>query len=403
MSPLRAVTPRGVGLLCAGVAVLIGGAVVGERDLVGLGALLIGARLLSALTLAGALRGLTVQRRVHPLRLPVGAEAAVGLRVAKPRGILPAGGLVVEDTVPAALGPPPRFAVGLLGAGASRDLAYRVRPTERGAYPLGPALVTAADPLGCSRPTRAAGHSTVLLVTPRVVALSGPGAQGGTAAAGALPDRDPAASGEDDPVPRPYQSGDELRKVHWRSTARHGRLMVRRSEARRDGTTAVLLDLRTAAHRGSGPHSTLEAAVAAAASIALHLASSQGRRVRLFTGEGELEPAGPGPWGAVEALATAASSGRTSLAPGAALLDEAARSGAPAIAVLGALSAADLASLERVSGGLRTAFLCTAGTAQDASAAALSATGWRTAAVPSLDALPSAWQTAGTGVPGGVR
>ena len=86
--------------------------------------------------------------------------------------------------------------------------------------------------------------------------------------------------GEDDAVVRPYRHGDDLRKVHWRSTARRDELMVRVEERPWRGGTTVLLDHRLVAHRGSGPGASLEWAVSLAASICLHL-HRYGHQVRL--------------------------------------------------------------------------------------------------------------------------
>src|SRR5436189_127318 len=43
---------------------------------------------------------------------------------------------------------------------------------------------------------------------------------------------------------REYAPGDDLRHVHWRSTARHDHVMVRQNEARRRAPVLVLLDVR---------------------------------------------------------------------------------------------------------------------------------------------------------------
>src|SRR5262249_46658392 len=99
-----------------------------------------------------------------------------------------------------------------------------------------------------------------------------------------------AAAGEDDVVPRAYRDGDELRRVHWRSTARYGELMVRREEQRWQDRAVVILDSRRSAHAGSGPSSSFEFAVSAAASIGVHLANS-GLDGHLLTDAGPL--AGP--------------------------------------------------------------------------------------------------------------
>ncbi len=81
-----------------------------------------------------------------------------------------------------------------------------------------------------------------------------------------------AAVGDDDVIPRAYRNGDELRRVHWRSTARYGELMVRREEQRWQDRAVLLLDSRRSAHTGSGPSSSFEFAVSAAASVGVHLA-----------------------------------------------------------------------------------------------------------------------------------
>ena len=64
---------------------------------------------------------------------------------------------------------------------------------------------------------------------------------------------------------REYVAGDDLRLVHWRSSARTGELVVRQDEQPRPQATAVVLDLRRTAHAGL----SLERAVSVAASVVL--------------------------------------------------------------------------------------------------------------------------------------
>jgi uncharacterized protein (DUF58 family) len=75
----------------------------------------------------------------------------------------------------------------------------------------------------------------------------------------------------EDVTTREYRRGDDLRRVHWRSTARTGELMVRREEQPWQSRATVVLDSRRTAHRGTGAASSLEWLVAAAASVAVHL------------------------------------------------------------------------------------------------------------------------------------
>nr|WP_246422113.1 DUF58 domain-containing protein [Nocardiopsis mwathae] len=216
---------------------------------------------------------------------------------------------------------------------------------------------------------------------------------GGAADAGESSTRFVTGVGEDDQVPRAYRHGDDLRRVHWRSTARAGELMVRREEHRLGDHSAVLLDMRHGAHAGEGADSSLEAAVSAAASIALHLIGRR-QELRLLTDEREV-PGGGGER-VLDALALTPSSRAARLGRG---IDLAA--GSPVagtglcVAVLGALADTDLAALARLGSAhshRRVAVLCTAAAWPspgdlDAAAAALSRTGWLVYRIDTADDL----------------
>lgn len=107
-----------------------------------------------------------------------------------------------------------------------------VTPTRRGTRGLGPVTPAWTDCLGLwQRPGRP-GQAETVLVLPAVVCLDQPGRQAGHGGHGVR------AGGGDGPVAgvRPYVAGDELRSVHWLSTARAGALMVRQNGAgTRDG------------------------------------------------------------------------------------------------------------------------------------------------------------------------
>ncbi len=97
--------------------------------------------------------------------------------------------------------------------------------------------------------------------------------------------RSVAVHGDDDAATREYRHGDDLRRVHWRSTARTGELMVRREEQPWESRATLVLDTRSAGHRGEGPTASFEWAVSAVASIAVHL-RQQGYKLRMVTGSG---------------------------------------------------------------------------------------------------------------------
>ncbi|MFI5053276.1 MAG: DUF58 domain-containing protein, partial [Acidimicrobiia bacterium] len=89
---------------------------------------------------------------------------------------------------------------------------------------------------------------------------------------------------------RSYELGDDLRRVHWRSTARTGELMIRQDEARWRSRAALVLDVHHAAHDAE----SFEVAVEAAASVITRLVRLR-RRVEVVTGAGELLGTGGDP------------------------------------------------------------------------------------------------------------
>ena len=94
-----------------------------------------------------------------------------------------------------------------------------------------------------------------------------------------------AVHGDDDAATREYRHGDDLRRVHWRSTARTGELMVRREEQPWESRATLVLDTRSTGHRGEGPTASFEWAVSAVASVAVHL-RQYGYKLRMVTGSG---------------------------------------------------------------------------------------------------------------------
>src|SRR5258706_486762 len=148
-----------------------------------------------------------------------------------------------------------------------------------------------ADAFGLVELGRSFSSRTTLVVTPKVVPLPRAVVSGSWLGDGDGRARAAAAAGEDDVVPRAYRDGDELRRVHWRSTARYGELMVRREEQQWRNRVLLLLDTRRAAHVGSGATSSFEFAVSAAASIGTHLAR-EGLEGQLITDAGALTAPG---------------------------------------------------------------------------------------------------------------
>jgi uncharacterized protein (DUF58 family) len=289
-SLLAAFTTRGASFLAAGLAAAIAGLILGERDLISVGALLVVLPLFSALAAGRARYRLSCQRAVVPARIPAGQTARVHLRLENVSR-LPAGLLLAEDTVPYALGNRPRYVLNGLERGGVRELSYPLRSDLRGKFTIGPLEIRIADTFGLVELGRSFATWSTFVVTPKVVPLPQAVIAGSWVGDGDGRTRATIAAGEDDVIPREYRQGDELRRVHWRSTARYGELMVRREEQRWRNRVLLLLDTRRGAHSGSGPASSFEFSVSAAASIGVHL-SHQGLDGHLFTDAGAVTAPG---------------------------------------------------------------------------------------------------------------
>ncbi|HEX4660708.1 MAG TPA: DUF58 domain-containing protein [Streptosporangiaceae bacterium] len=287
---LAAFTTRGTSFLAAGFAAAIAGLFLGERDLISVGVLLILLPLFSALAAGRARYRLSCTRSISPPRVAAGQTAQVRLRLDNVSR-LPTGLLLAEDTVPYALGTRPRYVLNGIERGGTRELSYPLRSDLRGKFEVGPLEIRIADAFGLVELGRSFSSRTTLVVTPKVVPLPRAVVSGSWLGDGDGRARTAAAAGEDDVVPRAYRDGDELRRVHWRSTARYGELMVRREEQQWRNRVLLLLDTRRAAHVGSGATSSFEFAVSAAASIGAHLAH-EGLEGQLITDTGAVTAPG---------------------------------------------------------------------------------------------------------------
>ncbi|MGC9667333.1 DUF58 domain-containing protein [Planosporangium sp. 12N6] len=281
---LRGLTTRGRCFLAAAFASAIAALILGEKDLLRVAALLGVLPLLAAGYVGRTRYKLSCTRTLDPQRVPVGASAQVVLRLQN-LSRLHTGTLMLEDRLPYALGSRPRLVLERLAARQVSSVAYRVRADVRGRYEVGPLAVRLSDPFGLCELSRSFSTVDRLTVTPQVFPLPSIRLAGEFAGTGESRARSVAVHGEDDAATREYRHGDDLRRVHWRSTARVGEMMVRREEQPWESRATVVLDTRASAHRGEGPTASFEWTVSAAASIALHLRHS-GYKLRLVTGMG---------------------------------------------------------------------------------------------------------------------
>nr|WP_202388183.1 DUF58 domain-containing protein [Nocardioides flavescens] len=278
-------TVRGRAFLAAGVTAIVCAIALGQPALSRIGVLVLALPLVSAAFLARSRYRLALVRTVSPQLVSAGQSASVALSLTN-EGRTPSGVLLLEDQLPYVLGARPRFVLEGIGHGWHREVTYQIRSDVRGRFEIGPVTVRVKDPFGLVELGRAFRTTVPLTVTPRTVALASIPLGGVWTGSGDNRPRAFAVGSAEDVTVREYRRGDDLRRVHWRSSAHAGELMVRREEQPWESRATVFLDNRLLAHRGQGIASSLEAAVSAAASVAVHL-TQRGFTVRLVTAAGE--------------------------------------------------------------------------------------------------------------------
>jgi uncharacterized protein (DUF58 family) len=249
-------------MLAVMASVTLGGALFGIQELYGLAA---AAGLLVAASAAwvGARRWeLGSNRWVRPARIPAGRAARVdlGLRNVSARS---SPVLAVRDRF--ADGDRwTEFLVAPLGPGEVSTASYRLPATRRGVFSVGPLELEVADPFGLVRQVRMGAAPTTLIVYPRTDRIGVPTAWSGSDRRGTDGSPVLALNGDEFYALREYQEGDDLRRVHWASTARLGKVMIRQEEALWRGRLTVAVDLRAPLWRPA----SFEIALSAAASVA---------------------------------------------------------------------------------------------------------------------------------------
>lgn len=210
---------------------------------------------------------LTITRQIAPQRATAGQPVTVTIRLLNEgRGAAPL--VLLTDRLPLELPGRSRFALPGLEAGGKRSSSYVVTPQRRGRYEIGPLEISFVDPFGLAKlSSRGAGTST-FLVHPRVEVLVVPREMSHQRSMSVSALRQLSGSrGEDFYTLREYAEGDDLRKIHWPSTAKRNRYMIRQEETPWQTRATILLDDRVEAHEGFGESSTFERTVEAAAAL----------------------------------------------------------------------------------------------------------------------------------------
>lgn len=283
-----ALTRRGWSLFGAAVGLLIAGRLLGTVELSSLG--------LCAIALLGGAwfwtrtrtTPVTLARSVRPHRVHVGGTARVDLEIVA-RASSPQ--LKVTDAFDGGRRAARFISPALDGAQRGRA-AYRIPTDRRGRFAIGPATVGISDPFGLTDRTIVLPEIDEVTVRPRIHDLKPIGGAPGPRRSAA--DRRavvpvPATAPDEFLALREYQTGDDLRRIHWRSTARLGEFMVREDESSWRPETVLLFDNRSVGYHGDD----YEAAIEAIASIGVRLLRS-GRGCDIVTTAGRRLGVGPG-------------------------------------------------------------------------------------------------------------
>jgi uncharacterized protein (DUF58 family) len=266
------VTRRGKGLLLAAAGAFVAARVLGvpQLHIAALAGLLLVAG--TAVVVWSASTRLQVERTIAPGTIWAGESTTVTLTV-RNLAPIPSAPAELHDRLPGSFGQRPRASLGAVAPTGRATVAYDVTGVHRGNVQIGPLQLSTADPFGLwSR--RVTIPSTGSLTVYPTIHLLPPGLPlGGSTSSGQTRRTTTRSDGEDLADVREYVHGDDLRSVHWPSTAHRGKLMVRRSESAQAPRAVVLLDVRADRHAGVGAGASIETAVTAAASVSYHLAT----------------------------------------------------------------------------------------------------------------------------------
>ena len=354
-------TTRGWAGIGAAFALGVLWAGFGEDLLLALGVFLFAAVGGGSLYVKFAAPRLALQRAINPVQLHDGERALVDLTLESRRRVFR---VTVEDRVHG-LGSA-RFVADRVADGDAMAGRYEVLCRPRGVYKVGPSKVTIGDPLGFIESTSTFGTVDRLVVYPRIDPLAGvPTGRGQDQTINTARASFWHTGGEDFYTLREYHQGDDLRKVHWPSSAKHDQLMIKQLEMPWQSRAFILLDPRVEPHDSA---ESFEQAVRGAASTLKHLFAS-GYTPTIWSGTGNGTVVGsPNAYQvAMEELATVRPSNGQNLRHLISRLRRSGMAGGVLVMVTGRADEADLAAMRLLSQDFyRTVVLSVAETENDA-------------------------------------
>jgi len=219
----------------------------------------------------GSLSGVVHERVVSRTQVEVGETVNVSTEVRNASG-WPVLWVLTEDALQESLPVEGnRLAAAFLGGGASRVLKYKVTFPHRGYYPLGPLVLESGDLFGLVRRFRTGSRLDFVTVLPRVVGIGGYD----------VPTKKPVGEVRvrtrihEDPTRlagvREYLQGDPLNRIHWKTTARTGRLHSKVYDPSTMIGTNLVVDFRREGYAAYELFERSELAITAAASLAAYI------------------------------------------------------------------------------------------------------------------------------------
>ncbi len=280
------ITTRGWAALGAAAALVLLFVGFGEAELFAGGIFLLGSVIAGALIVRRSRPDAKLTRHITPRHLHEGDRARVEIRIFARRPLRP---LIIEDEV-SKLGRA-RFATSRAGRNTTVSAHYEIVCRPRGVYQIGPADLIISDPLDLAAVRTTTGGVDRLVVYPAIEVLSGfPTTRGHDPSVQSAHPSYAPSGGDDFFTLREYRQGDDLRRVHWPSSAKRDELMIRQLEIPWQSRALVLLDSRSATHT---PES-FEHAVKGTASV-LHHFYGGGYLPQLWVGD-TVRPPGPAPY-----------------------------------------------------------------------------------------------------------
>ena len=157
--------------------------------------------------------------------------------------------------------------------GGRKRAMWRARSTcrQRGKFQLGPVTATSGDPFGIFRRRIMLAGTQELLVLPRVLPITSFALFTGGLPGRGRSSRRALQTTTNATTIREYVAGDAMSRIHWRSSARYDKLMVKEFDLDPAVDIWILLDLQEEVQGGEGENSTEEYAVTIAATIAAYL------------------------------------------------------------------------------------------------------------------------------------